>query len=77
MPIVSALTRHALPIGVSFSITGVGVAGGAAVHSTQQGAQVAYRHLLYERRPIFPEIPPLKDLKKKKTEGTRYCRLFI
>ena len=63
-PCVSALTRHALPIGVSLSITGVGVAGGAAVHSAQQGAQVAHGHLLYEGGPIFPEIPPLKYLRK-------------
>lgn len=65
MPLVSTLTRHTLSIGVSVSITGVGVAGGAAVHSTQQGAQVAHRHLLYEGGPIFPEIPPLKDLRMK------------
>lgn len=62
MPNISALTGHALPIGVGLPITGVGIAGGAAVHSTQQGAQVAHRHLLYERGPIFSEIPPLKDL---------------
>lgn len=59
-----ALTGHTLPVGVGLAVACVGVGGGAAVHSPQQGAQVAHRNLLYERGPILPEIPPLKDLSR-------------
>ena len=69
--LLSALTGHTLSIRIGLSITGVGVAGGAAVHSTQQGAQVAHRHLLDEGGPIFPEIPPLKYLRERKRERER------
>lgn len=64
----SALTGYTLSIGIGLPITGVGVAGGAAVHTAQQGAQVAHRHLLYEGGPIFPEIPPLKYLREKQRQ---------
>lgn len=57
-----------MSIGVGLSVTSVGVGGRAAVHSTQQGAQVAHRHLLDEGGPILSEIPPLKDLKKEQTQ---------
>lgn len=59
-----ALTGHTLSIGIGLPVTGVGVAGGAAVHSAQQGAQVAHRHLLDEGGPILPEIPPLEYLRQ-------------
>lgn len=36
--------------------------GGAVLHSTEKRTQVAHRHLLNERGPIFTKIPPLKYL---------------
>ena len=58
----ATLTGDTLPVGVGLSITGVGVGGGAVVHTAQQGAQVAHGHLLYEGGAILPEVPPLEDL---------------
>ena len=60
-----SLTWHTLSVGVCISVTGVGVGGGAIVHTAQQRAQVAHWHLLDEGSAILPEVPPLKYLHTK------------
>lgn len=71
VPRLLALTRHTLATGIGLPITGVGVAGRAAVHSAQQGAQVTNGHLLYEGGPVFPKIPPLKYLGGRRGETNK------
>lgn len=61
-------TWYTLSVGVCISVTGVGVVGGAGVHSPQERAQVAHRYLLDEGSAVLPEIPPLKYLHRGETD---------